>query len=122
MLLYDITSKKSFEDIEKWMEDVKDRLSDWKIGHYIIFLLGNKLDLVESDENLREVKEEEAENFCEEKSIYWGGECSCKNFTLEKMNEVLLKAFKKYVEKFGVKEAPKSIKKLGNLKKKKGLC
>ena len=120
MLLYDITNKQSFEDIEKWLDDIKDKLSDWKTGHYVIFLLGNKLDLAEDNEK-REVKEEDAENFCEDKSIYWGGECSCKTFSQEKLNEILLKSFKKYAENFGVKEDPKKVTKL-NLKKKKSRC
>ena len=120
MLLYDITNKQSFEDIEKWLDDIKDKLSDWKTGHYVIFLLGNKLDLAEDNEK-REVKEEDAENFCEDKSIYWGGECSCKTFSQEQLNEILLKSFKKYAENFGVKEDPKKVTKL-NLKKKKSRC
>ena len=120
MLLYDITNKQSFEDFEKWLDDIKDKLSDWKTGHYVIFLLGNKLDLAEDNEK-REVKEEDAENFCEDKSIYWGGECSCKTFSQEQLNEILLKSFKKYAENFGVKEDPKKVTKL-NIKKKKSRC
>ena len=120
MLIYDITNKQSFIDIEKWLDDIQDKLSDWKTGHYVIFLLGNKLDLAEDNEK-REVKEEDAENFCEDKSIYWGGECSCKTFSQEQLNEILLKSFKKYAENFGVKEDPKKVTKL-NLKKKKSRC
>ena len=124
MLIYDITEKKTFVDIEKWLDDIKDKLSDWKTGHYTIILLGNKLDLAneDGDGNKREVTEEEAESICEEKSIYWGGECSCKTFTQEQLNEILLKSFKKYVENFGIKEDPKKATRLGDLKKKKGLC
>ena len=125
MLIYDITNKQSFIDIEKWLDDIQDKLSDWKTGHYVIFLLGNKLDLANEDGegNKREVTEEEAESICEEKSIYWGGECSCKTFTQEQLNEILLKSFKKYVENFGIKEDPKKATRLGDLKKKKkGLC
>jgi len=124
MLIYDITNRQSFDDIERWLDDIKDKLSDWKTGHYVIFLLGNKLDLAneDGDGNKREVDEEEAESICEKKSIYWGGECSCKTFTQEQLNEILLKSFKKYVEIFGVKEDPKKATRLGDLKKKKGLC
>ena len=121
MLIYDITNKQSFIDIEKWLDDIQDKLSDWKTGHYVIFLLGNKLDLAneDGDGNKREVTEEEAESICEEKSIYWGGECSCKTFTQEQLNEILLKSFKKYVENFGIKEDPKKATRLGDLKKKR---
>ena len=121
MLIYDITEKKTFVDIEKWLDDIKDKLSDWKTGHYTIILLGNKLDLADGENGKREVKEEDAENFCDENSINWGGECSCKDFSQEQLKELLLNSFKKYVEKFGVKEAPDSFKKL-SVKQKKSRC
>ena len=121
MLIYDITEKKTFDDIEKWLDDIKDKLSDWKTGHYTIILLGNKLDLADGENGKREVKEEDAENFCDENSINWGGECSCKDFSQEQLKELLLNSFKKYVEKFGVKEAPNSFQKL-SVKQKKSRC
>ena len=81
MLIYDITEKKTFDDIEKWLDDIKDKLSDWKTGHYTIILLGNKLDLADGENGKREVKEEDAENFFDENSINWGVECSCNDFS-----------------------------------------
>ena len=117
ILIYDITNKKTFEDIEKWLDSVDDLLSNRKTGNYIIFLLGNKSDLVGKDYELREVAEEEAKNLCEEKGIYWGGECSMKDFTKEKLSDILLKAWKKYVEKFGIKQNSKMAFRLGNMKK-----
>ena len=42
-------------------------------------LLGNKLDLVQSDSNNRAVLTEESEQLCKEQEIYWGGEISAKN-------------------------------------------
>ena len=47
----------------------KEKLSDWKTGQYLIFLLGNKLDLIDIEDKKREVTEDEAENFCEDNKI-----------------------------------------------------
>ena len=36
------------------------------MGQYLIFLLGNKLDLIDKGDKKREVTEEDAENFYED--------------------------------------------------------
>ena len=52
IFVYDITDEKSFQDLEKWIKDVKDILEN----NYICGIVGNKKDLY-----LKEVvKEEEA--------------------------------------------------------------
>ena len=126
IILYDITSKKTFLGVEAWLESITQTLSHWKNGHYVITLLGNKLDLVESDEKKREVQEEEAENICIEKEIFWAGECSVKNFTVQQLNDILIKTWKNYIEKFGIKEEITSQMKMSGTKykkkKKAGFC
>ena len=37
-------------------------------------IIGNKLDLINENNNVRQVTEEEAKNFCEKNNIIWGGE------------------------------------------------
>ena len=120
IIFYNITNKNSFLDIEKWLDDIKDKLSDWKTGKYLIALLGNHLDLVEEDQSKREVTEEEAVSFCEECGIYWVGECNLKSFSQNQLTDMLLSILKKYVEKCGIKEAP--IKLELKLLKKKNKC
>ena len=44
-------------------------------------LLGNKLDLVEEHLEERTVQTEEGKEKSDNLDIYWGGECSAKNFT-----------------------------------------
>ncbi len=126
IILYDITSKKTFLGVEAWLESITQTLSHWKTGHYVITLLGNKLDLVESDEKPREVQEEEAENICIEKEIFWAGECSVKSFTVQQLNDILIKTWKNYIEKFGIKEEITSQMKMSGTKykkkKKAGFC
>ena len=119
IILYDITSKKTFLDVESWLDSLSEALSHWKNGNYVITLLGNKLDLVESGLKPREVEEEEAEKICNEKEIYWAGECSVKDFTTKELTDILITTWKNYVEKFGLKEVIKSQMKMKGMQYKK---
>lgn len=55
ILVYDVTSRSTFEGLTKWLEDIRALASD----HIEIVLVGNKLDLAED----REVETEEGERF-----------------------------------------------------------
>ena len=103
-ILYDITSKKTFNDVETWLDSITQALSHWKDGHYIITLFGNKIDFVNSGEKPREVETEEAEQLCEERDIIWGGEISVKDLSPQELNAQFIKTWKIYVSKFGIKE------------------
>lgn len=60
ILVYDITSRSTFEGLTKWLEDIRALASD----HIEIVLVGNKLDLAED----REVETEEGERFARDNS------------------------------------------------------
>ena len=127
IILYDITNRKSFDDVGSWLESLSDILSSWKTAKYSIILFGNKLDVVESGEKQREVEEDEADKLCEDKSIKWGGEISVKESSVEDLNEILLKAWRDYVQKFGLKTEISSQNRMEGAKwvrkkKKKGFC
>ena len=81
IILYDITNKQSFIDIEKWITEIKDK-GDNDYYENIIFLIGNKLDLIEEDKNKREVTEEEAKNLFEKYGFIWGKELRLKILNL----------------------------------------
>ena len=91
LFIYDLTKRETFENLDEWIQNVKDSLGN--DNSYLIFLIGNKLDLVEESPDKRDVTTEEGENKCKENGIIWGGECSVKDFTVEelenkaKMNE-----------------------------------
>ncbi len=57
MLVFDLTNRDTFENITKWMQQVKEK-ADPSI---VMILIGNKSDLQEK----RQVKHEEALNFSE---------------------------------------------------------
>ena len=94
ILIYDITDKKTFNHVKEWIESIQNSLGNLNNNNYIIFLMGTKIDLVESQKKEREVEEEEAKNKCKEYKIEWGGECSNKTFSDEKFKEI----FKEYVQ------------------------
>lgn len=104
ILIYDITNKKTFQNVESWLKSISEVIASMDTGHYIITLLGNKKDIVESGAKDREVEEDEAEQLCSEKKIYWGGEYSAKESTPEELKNMLIKTWKYYVDKFGIKE------------------
>ena len=119
IILYDITSRKTFLDVESWLDSIKETLSHWKNGNYVITLIGNKLDLVDSGIKPREVEEEEAEKICQDKEINWLGECSVKDFTPKELTDIIITTWKNYVGKFGLKGEIKSQMKMKGTQYKK---
>ena len=57
MLVYDITKKKSFENISKWLAELRTHGQE----DMTLMLIGNKTDLPK----MREVRSEDAANFAE---------------------------------------------------------
>ena len=52
-------------------------------------ILGNKLDLLKENENLREVSIEEVKNKYESSGIIFGGEVSAKDFSDEQLLDII---------------------------------
>ena len=100
LLMYDITRKETFDNLENWIISIKDSLGEEE--KYLIVLVGNKVDLANSNPESREVTTEDAENLCKEKNIYWGGECSAKDFTENELNDIFTKYTQEIYKKVGV--------------------
>lgn len=60
-VVYDVTSRDSFDNVAVWLRDVHNTIGD----NFISVLIGNKADLEEA----REVKREEGEKFAEEQKM-----------------------------------------------------
>ena len=101
LMMYDITNLDSFQSIENWLNDIKNSLGENK--NYLIILLGNKLDLVNDNIKDREVETEDAEKLCLDNKIFWGGECSVKDISIEDLKNL----FKTFIEEI--------YKKVGNI-------
>ena len=118
VILYDITDKRSFNNIDNWIDSINNS-SQIDKSNYQIFLMGTKIDLVESGEKERDVKEQEAIDKCEENKIEWGGECSNKNFSEEKLKGIFVDFVKILYKKLGDKKTQQASLKLANFKNKK---
>ena len=103
LLLYDITDKRTFEHIKEWIESLRNSLSKAD-NKYCIFLIGTKIDLVESGKRNRQIELDEAKNKCKEYEIIWGGECSNKTFTDDQYKEIFKDFIKVLYSKIGFKK------------------
>lgn len=101
LLLYSIIDKKTFDHLSKWLNDIKDKLGNIEDNRYLVFLIGTKFDLVKNDENLRQVTEEEALDFCEKNNLLWYGEYSSKETDQETFQKLFTEFAKKIYEKVG---------------------
>ncbi|KAE8680588.1 Ras-related protein RABA4d [Hibiscus syriacus] len=63
MLVYDMTKRQSFDNMERWLEELRGH-ADTNI---VIMLIGNKCDLA----NLRAVPTEDAQEFAQRESLFF---------------------------------------------------
>jgi len=113
LLIYDISDKSTFININKWMENIEDEI-DTKLP---IILVGNKSDLNDK----RKVTNEEGGNKAKEYGFPFF-ETSCK--TGDNVNNVFIELAELVYEKFGKKPSKNSNKKIkkGSSKNKKKSC
>lgn len=64
--MFDMTERKSFQDLKVWLSEIKNEIKTSKIPKIII---ANKYDLVESGQRERAVSEKELVDFCVEHSL-----------------------------------------------------
>ena len=117
ILIYSIDDKKSFKNLDNWLNMVKNNIGNYEENKYLIFLMGTKLDLVEQDETLRQVTEKDANDFCEKNNIIWFGEWSSKDITQQESNDILAKIAKELYVNIGFNKLVRNT--LATLEKKK---
>ena len=125
LLLYDVTNKDSYKNVNIWMDSITEVMGNHKDSKYVIILIGNKIDLIGVDGKERAVTEDEAKNMCIEKNLVWGGECSVKTIDYSELEEKFKNYVKLIYDKVGEKKVVKqNIKNMGQYKKKgkKGFC
>ena len=118
MILYDITERKTFESINDWIQSINNTAQIDK-SKYSIFVIGTKIDLVESGKKDREVTEEEAIRMCQDNKVEWGGECSNKEFSLDELKGIIAGFVKILYKKFGEQKGEQAAVKLSDYKQKK---
>ena len=97
LLLFDITDKKSFENIPTWISDINThtgRKTEAKEGNDItLYLVGTKIDLLEKEEEI--ITKEEKENLAKQFGVKYY-EVSCKwNLNIEEvMARIILDSYR----------------------------
>ena len=66
MLFYDLTDIQSFKNTIEWLGEIKEHAEE----NIIIMLIGNKVDLIDENPELRKVQKKEVLNFCK-KNLYF---------------------------------------------------
>eukprot|EP00743_Colponemidia_sp_Colp-15_P000124 GILK01000142.1.p1 GENE.GILK01000142.1~~GILK01000142.1.p1 ORF type:complete len:234 (-),score=27.57 GILK01000142.1:187-834(-) len=67
LLVYDITKSASFDNAKKWMEELRSHAEP----DIVIMLVGNKLDLAESNARARQVQTEVARSFAAQNNLFF---------------------------------------------------
>ena len=75
LLVYDMTRRSTFDNCVKWFTELKN----YTDKECIICIIGNKIDIVQKNQNLREVSKEEGENFSKKNNTLFY-EMSAKNY------------------------------------------
>lgn len=86
LILYDITNKKSFDCVAKWINLINNNKKIKDKNTYTIFLMGNKSDLA-SEEEKREVSLNEAKSTYSKDKVEFVGEISTKYITVEDLKK-----------------------------------
>ena len=133
ILIYDITKRQSFENLEIWLKSISDINSNNNMDSFLVMLLGNKLDLANEEENnndednenrvCRQVSTEEGETICKKYNFYWGGECSAKDFTSQQFEDLIQNFAKKIYSNMGKSDNQRiTVTKSNNKKNNKKKC
>ena len=110
VLIFDVTNKKSYENVKNWVKQIKEEVS----SRVTIILVANKID----DVNHRIVTKEEGEKIANECGLMFF-ECSAK--TGENIEHAFNELVKKTVENYSkVSQGGEKLKKKNNSKK--GCC
>ena len=89
LILYSITDRETFNDLQKWVDFVKENNDKIIIG-----IVGNKIDLFEE----REVSEEEGEKFAEDNKCLFFETTAKEHENIENVFQKLIEAYIKKIE------------------------
>ena len=92
LIVYDITNRKSFQNLNYWLETLKNSNKDSKV---IIGILANKSDLFEE----RVIKTEEGKKFADDNNCFFFETSSKDHQSIEKVFNILCTCYLDYLEK-----------------------
>ena len=109
ILIYDVTSRKTFENIQNWVTQIKEEVSE-KVN---IILVGNKID----DENNRKVSSEEGKKMADQWGLDFFETSAKSGINIDTtFNDLVKKTVETYIKTEG-KGDKLNNKKSGNKKK-----
>ncbi len=91
MLVFDLTRKETFKILQRFISDIRQ----FAEPDCVIFLIGNKLDLVIENESARQVPSEEARAFANENQLFYMETSACSNFKVSEAFENLIESIYK---------------------------
>lgn len=86
ILVYDVTKKKTFLNVSKWLEEIRQNADN----DIVIMLVGNKVDLVEENESKRKVTYEQGANFAKENNLFFAEASAVSKLNVKHIFENLL--------------------------------
>ena len=120
IMVYDITRYETFANLGEWLKDIIENLGQRE--NYLIILLGNKLDIIEENPEKRAVDEKDAKDYCANNNILWGGECSAKDFDVDRLKSLFKEFIEEMYKKIGNTNIKQKEKILTTMPKKKKKC
>ena len=108
ILLYDVTSRKTFENVKNWVTQIKEEVSD----KVTIILVGNKID----DESNRKVSTEEGEQMAKECGLNFFETSAKSGINIDTTFNELVKKIVETYSKIDEKGYKLKTKKSGNKK------
>jgi GTPase SAR1 family protein len=86
LLVYDVTKRFTFTDIQRWLSELRQ----YAEPDCIVMLVGNKFDLIEKNNRKREVTYEEAKAFAEENKLLFYETSALSSYKVNECFEDLL--------------------------------
>ncbi|KAL2513745.1 Ras-related protein RABA2a [Forsythia ovata] len=105
LLVYDVTKPTSFENVSRWLKELRDHAD----SNIVIMLIGNKTDL----KHLRAVATEDAQNFAEKEGLSFIETSALEATNVEKAFQTILSEIYRIISKKSLSSdepAPTSIK------------
>ena len=94
LLVYDITSKDSFENVNKWAGEIKEKSEVSKP----IILIGNKLDLEDKRVITKEQGQEFAKKYCDGGINFYETSCKTGENVNEAIDDLVTQVYDKYAK------------------------
>lgn len=85
LLVFDITRRETYNSLHRFLTDIKQ----FSEPDCCVFLIGNKLDLVQTNPSCREVSSEEAKAFANENQLHYMETSAFSNFKVTEAFEKL---------------------------------